>query len=115
MLNCECCGQQTFITYNDETYLEYHHLIPFNVYDGPDHYLNIYALCPLCHRKLHYIKLNRKKELYNQISINNYAQITIVERLVNLFHAKKLRSYQLEFLLSDYAITLNEYNNIINS
>jgi len=112
-LNCECCGNTSFITINDETYLEYHHLIPFSNYDGPDHFLNIYALCPSCHRKLHYIRLSEKQELYEQLSTNNYIRKPIVERLKDLFTTKKLRSYQLEFLMADNAITENEYNQII--
>jgi len=113
VLNCECCGETSFITFNDETYLEYHHLIPFSEYDGPDHYLNIYALCPSCHRKLHFIKQNHKRELYEQLSINNYINKTIVQRLSDLLLSKKLRSYQLEFLLADDAIVEEEYTKIL--
>jgi predicted HNH restriction endonuclease len=113
LLNCECCGETSFITYNDETYLEYHHLIPFSEYDGPDHYLNLYALCPACHRKLHFIKQNYKRELYGQLSVNNYINKTIVQRLIDLLISKRLRSYQLEFLLADEAITEEEYSQIL--
>ena len=113
VLNCECCGETSFITYNDETYLEYHHLIPFSEYDGPDHYLNIYALCPACHRKLHFIKQNYKRELYGQLSGNNYIKKNIVQRLTDLLLSKRLRSYQLEFLLADEAITEEEYSQIL--
>ena len=35
LLKCECCGNPTFLTYKDESYVEYHHLIPFSEYDGP--------------------------------------------------------------------------------
>jgi hypothetical protein len=115
VLNCECCGTTSFITFNDETYLEYHHLIPFSHYDGPDHFLNIYALCPSCHRKLHFIKLSEKRDLYGQLSNNNYIHKTIVQRLKDLFNAKKLRSYQLEFLLADNAITEDEYAQILQA
>jgi len=115
VLNCECCGDTSFVTFNDETYLEYHHLIPFSEYDGPDHYLNIYALCPTCHRKLHFIKQSYKRELYGQLSANNYISKTIVQRLIDLLLSKKLRSYHLEFLLADNAISQTEYNNVINS
>jgi len=115
VLNCECCGKTSFITFNDETYLEYHHLIPFSEYDGPDHYLNIYALCPSCHRKLHFIKQHYKQELYGQLSANNYIKKTIVQRLIDLLLSKRLRSYQLEFLLADNAITEREYSQILSA
>jgi len=114
-LICECCGETSFITFNGDTYLEYHHLIPFNSNDGPDHYLNIYALCPSCHRKLHFIKQDYKRELYNQLSTNNYIHKTIVERLKDLYLLKKLRSYHLEFLLADDAITEDEYTQILTA
>jgi hypothetical protein len=115
VLNCECCGTTSFITVNDETYLEYHHLIPFSNYDGPDHFLNIYALCPSCHRKLHFIQLSQKRDLYGQLSSNNYIHKTIVQRLQDLLNAKKLRSYHLEFLMADNAISEEEYNQILQA
>lgn len=114
-MNCECCGEPSFITSKEETYLEYHHLIPFSDYDGPDHFLNLYALCPSCHRKLHYINLPEKRNLYTQLSDNNYMHITIEQRLKDLFLEKKLRSYHMEFLLADNAITEIEYNSIIQT
>ena len=40
-LKCESCGTETFITKAGEPYVEFHHLIPFNIAYGPDHYLNL--------------------------------------------------------------------------
>ena len=114
-MNCECCGASSFISYNNETYLEYHHLIPFNENDGPDHYLTIFALCPLCHRKMHFIKQDYKQELYRQLSSNNFINKSIMQRLTDLLRSKRIRSYHLEFLLADDAITENEYSQIINA
>ncbi len=68
LLKCECCAQTTFINKNDEPYMEYHHLIPFRDYDGADHYLNLLALCPMCHRKIHHLRLSEKAELYEKMS-----------------------------------------------
>ena len=45
-LRCECCGEEAFITAAGEPYVEFHHLIPFGIAYGPDHYLNLFALCP---------------------------------------------------------------------
>jgi hypothetical protein len=112
-LKCECCGQNTFTTYNNESYMEYHHLIPFSTYDGADHYLNIFALCPMCHRKMHYIKIVEKEGLYANLSSNNYRNISIEDRLKQLREERKLKSYQLEFLLADKAIDNDMYNRII--
>lgn len=108
-LVCECCGNTTFLTAANETYLEYHHLIPFSS-EGPDHYLNLYALCPMCHRKLHYLPLSEKGVLYQHLSNNNYLHKAIIDRLVELKHERQLKSYHLDFLLAENAITNADYN-----
>lgn len=113
MLLCECCHQPTFITNSKEPYIEFHHLIPFGQVDGPDHFLNIYALCPSCHRKLHFIRLSDKQLLYQQLNNNNYLQKTIPVRLRELYMQKKLKSYHLEYLLANNAITQQEYNSVL--
>lgn len=113
ILKCECCGNPTFITYRNESYVEYHHLIPFSEYDGPDHNLNILALCPMCHRKLHFLKQEDKQPLYNNIADNSYSHLSIENRLVELHNEHKLKSYQLEFLLADNAIDEDAYNRIL--
>jgi len=64
---------------------------------------------------LHFIKQDYKRELYNQLSTNNYIHKTIVERLKDLYLLKKLRSYHLEFLLADDAITEDEYTQILTA
>ena len=115
LLKCECCGNPTFLTYKNESYVEYHHLIPFSEYDGPDHSLNIVALCPMCHRKLHYLKQGDKRELYDSVALNSYTNLSIEDRLVELFAEQKLKSYQLEFLLADNAIDENAYNRILQT
>lgn len=114
MLKCECCGKVTFITSKNEPYLEFHHLIPFGSgNDGPDHYLNIFALCPECHRKMHYLRLDEKNEIYNLLSTNNYFNQNIMERLKKLKEEKVLKSYQMEYLISENAITKEQYNEIM--
>ena len=114
-LLCECCHQPTFRTDDDESYVEYHHLIPFSICDGPDDYKNIFALCPSCHRKMHYLKLSEKSDLYYNLSEHNYLHETIEDRLISLFREGKVRSYQLEYLLADNAINNEQYNHILNS
>lgn len=111
-LRCECCGKEAFITQSGEPYVEYHHLIPFNIAFGPDHYLNLFALCPDCHRKIHFLNLEDKKKQYDKLNSNNYFEISFVERLMELKGEKLLRSYHLEYLLADRAISQEEYNKI---
>lgn len=110
VLTCECCGQETFITERGEPYLEFHHLIPFGIAYGPDHYLNLFALCPNCHRKMHHLNITMKGAHYHLLDDNNYLQLGITERLRELKSHNLLRSYHLEYLLADQAITEEEYN-----
>lgn len=111
-LKCECCGKETFITNSGEPYIEFHHLIPFSVAYGPDHYLNLFALCPNCHRKIHFLKIEDKGKEYANLSNNNYLQQNFVERMLELKEQNILKSYHLEFLFSDNAISQEEYNKI---
>lgn len=51
---CECCHKKApFIKENGEPYLETHHLIPL-AEGGGDRIDNVCAVCPNCHRKLHF-------------------------------------------------------------
>ncbi len=113
LIACECCGETTFIKNNDEPYIEYHHLIPFSIADGPDHYENIYGICPMCHRKMHSIKDSFKDELYDSFDVNNHLCRNITDRLKHLYQEHILKSYQLEYALSEYIINEDEYNIIL--
>lgn len=112
-LYCECCGQEMFIKDDNLPYTEFHHIIPFKKAFGPDHYLNLVVLCPNCHRKFHFIKSIQKKQLYEMLDQNNRFNKTIIDRLMQLKSDKILKSYHLEFLLSEGAITEKQYNQII--
>lgn len=112
-VKCECCGTKTFIKQNDEPYLEYHHLIPFSIADGPDHYENIVGICPMCHRKIHHIKEDYKDTLYDGFDENNHLNKTILQRLKDLYNQHILKSYQLEYALSERMINEDEYNLIL--
>ncbi len=109
-LSCECCKEPAFITSSNEPYVEFHHLIPFNIVCGPDHYLNLFALCPLCHRKLHFQSAADKALLYAKLNSSNYLSLPFVQRLKELKGLRLLRSYHLEYLLADNAISVSDYN-----
>lgn len=113
LIKCECCNETTFITIKDEAYLEYHHLLPFNIVDGQDHYINIYGICPNCHRKLHYGNEKLKAELYKKLDKNNNLNKTIFERFKFLYNKKALKSYQLEYALAEQIIDEKQYNEIL--
>ena len=70
---CECCGKVSpFIREDGTEYLEVHHLKRL-ADGGSDTLSNAVAVCPNCHRELHYgvNKAKKRLELYG-----------IVERLV---------------------------------
>jgi len=51
---CELCGQPApFLDINGEPFLEVHHIVPL-AEGGPDDTSNTAALCPNCHRAVHY-------------------------------------------------------------
>lgn len=114
LIKCECCGETTFIKNNDEPYLEYHHLIPFSIADGPDHYENLFGICPMCHRKIHSIKDTYKDKLYDGFDAFNHFQKKILDRLKDLYIKHILKSYQLEYALSEQIINEEEYNLILD-
>lgn len=113
-LRCECCGEAAFKTKANEPYLEFHHLIPFKIANGPDHYLNLVGLCANCHRKIHYTKNLELRPLYQGIDNNNMLEKTIYVRAKELKAVGILKSYHLEYLLSQGAITDDEYGSILN-
>ncbi|QGN39271.1 HNH endonuclease signature motif containing protein [Klebsiella oxytoca] len=65
---CENCGEKAPFYLNDGSpYLEVHHVIPLSS-SGADTTSNCIALCPNCHRALHYSQ--NAKELIEMLYIN---------------------------------------------
>jgi hypothetical protein len=50
---CELCARAPFITDSGAVFLEVHHVVQLSQ-GGPDTTCNTVALCPTCHRELHY-------------------------------------------------------------
>lgn len=68
--NCEACDKPApFINKYGVPYLEVHHVIPLSK-GGPDTPENCVALCPNCHRAMHFSENNEKivAGLYHKIS-----------------------------------------------
>jgi|APSaa5957512535_1039671.scaffolds.fasta_scaffold84524_1 5-methylcytosine-specific restriction enzyme A len=66
---CECCNKNaSFIKENGLPYLEIHHMRRLKD-DGPDTIANAVAICPNCHREIHYGKHSKKliKKIYRSI------------------------------------------------
>ena len=52
---CELCGQKAPFEVGGEPFLESHHIVPVSE-GGMDSVDNVAALCPNCHRRVHYLK-----------------------------------------------------------
>lgn len=65
---CELCGRASFTTDYGAVFLEVHHVIQLSQ-GGPDTPWNTVALCPGCHRELHYgaSRIRLKAQLYERI------------------------------------------------
>ena len=50
---CELCGETGFLTVQEKTYLETHHVISL-AEGGPDVVWNVVGICPNCHRRCHH-------------------------------------------------------------
>lgn len=50
---CELCARAPFVTDSGAVFLEVHHVLQLSQ-GGPDTTCNAVALCPTCHRELHY-------------------------------------------------------------
>jgi len=111
-LRCECCGKPAFLTESGAPYVEFHHLIPFGEAYGPDHYLNLFALCPDCHRKFHALRTQERRSLYAHLNANNHLKLDLVSRLRTIKDERHLTSYHLEYLLANGAISQEDYEEI---
>lgn len=111
LIACDACKGKTFITKNGYAYLEFHHLIPFSTDNGPDHYLNIFGICPTCHRKFHHATKTAKKELYSNISSNNNPLMALDIRFNKLYEEGVLEPLNLEFLRKEEVISEEIYKN----
>lgn len=109
-LKCDCCKETTFITTKGYPYIEFHHLIPFSTDNGPDHYLNLFGLCPNCHRKMHFIRPEEKSTLYSDLNENNNLSKSIIERIDTLLEQNILEAIHLEFLLKENIISKDTYD-----
>jgi len=107
-INCDCCAEPTFITYNETPYLEFHHVIPF-AEKGPDHYLNLIGICPNCHRKIHFSKQDAKVILYQKASQNNNLKLSLIHRINELFIQGFIEPIHLDYLKKEKIITTAQY------
>lgn len=113
-INCDCCAEPTFITYNETPYLEFHHVIPF-AEKGPDHYLNLIGICPNCHRKIHFAKQDAKVILYQNASQNNNLKLSLIHRINELFIQGFIEPIHLDYLKKEKIITTAQYETYMSN
>lgn len=68
----------------------------------------------MCHRKIHNGSDAIKSQLYDNFDKNNHFNKSILERFKDLYSKKILKSYQLEYALSEQIIDESEYKQIIS-
>lgn len=115
LIKCDCCESITFIKDDKYPYLEFHHLIPFSSDFGPDHYLNLFGICPNCHRKLHFINKEEKPQLYVNLSNKNNIQKNLFERIDGLSRDKALEPIHMDFLKKEKIINNEQYDILLNN
>lgn len=115
LIKCDCCLSNTFLTKYNYPYIEFHHLIPFSSDFGPDHYLNLFGICPNCHRKLHVLSKEDKMPLYNNLSVNNNMNKIIIDRIDTLYKGKMLEPIHLDFLKKEKIISDEQYEKFTNN
>ena len=115
LLHCDCCWENTFLMENSLPYMEFHHLIPFSTDFGPDHYLNLFWICPNCHRKMHYLNSAEKPELYTALSDNNNPNKKLMARIDTLFKEKVIEPIHLDFLKKEKIIDQETYEKYFNN
>jgi uncharacterized protein YbaR (Trm112 family) len=76
--------------------------------------MNLFGICPACHRKLHFIENNKKEDLYTSLSQNNNLNKPIIERIKILMDENAIEPIHLDFLKSEFIITHDEYNDLMN-
>jgi hypothetical protein len=117
---CDCCGEETFITKGNIPYLEYHHLVPLSQ-EGTDHILNIFGICPMCHRKFHFCEDLSRKELYKGLNQNdtlvkiNKDKFSIFNRYNYLYQNGQINLLGLEFLVDEGVFSNKDLEEIIQN
>ena len=92
---CRACGKETFLDKNDNNFVESHHIIGYNdTEDGPDVLQNLIVLCPNCHAKLHFAKVDIIKNFYEYLRKNNVItldQFIFIASELNILKEKHIR------------------------
>lgn len=101
----------TFLNRNNERFVESHHLIPLEFQpkfvNSLDIKENIVALCPNCHRKMHYGQFPDVWPLINDLYKSRHEKLMKMELNISLDDLKEI--YRRGFI-DDGGMTANEFN-----
>lgn len=115
---CDCCGNKTFLNKNNNPYLEYHHLVPLSN-NGTDHVLNIFGICPMCHRKFHHCNKSDRKKMYEDLKRNDTLvnidkdTYSLFNRYKYLYDHDKINLLGIEFLIDEGLFSKEQAEEII--
>ena len=80
--DCQGCSKPTFIDRHENNFVESHHILEYNTKErGPDVLQNLIVLCPNCHSKIHFARIDIVEDFYrdmrarNIITINQFTEI----------------------------------------
>lgn len=112
---CEICEKEFEYKDNGNPICNIHHIIPFKEDEafGPDHYLNLLALCLDCHGKVHSIRDGDKlKEMYDKVECNSALNKSVKSRIDKMYEEDYLFPTSLRYAFGQGMITQEEEKEI---
>jgi predicted restriction endonuclease len=74
--DCQGCNNPTFIDRHENNFVESHHILEYNTREkGPDVLQNLLVLCPNCHSKIHFARIDIVEDFYRDMRIRNIITI----------------------------------------
>lgn len=105
--DCQGCNAKTFIDTNGFNYVEAHHILEYNSKEeGPDVLQNLLVLCPNCHSKIHYARIDILNDFYRSLRERKVIKLEQFIDLHNKFDL--LRSKHIDLLLQKKILNKKE-------
>lgn len=111
--DCQGCNNPTFIDRHENNFVESHHILEYNTKEkGPDVLQNLLVLCPNCHSKIHFARIDIVEDFYrdmrirNIITLNRFMEIHTSLNLLKQNHIEIL--FQKCIINEEEAMELNE-------
>lgn len=109
---CQGCNQETFIDKNGNNFVESHHIIEYNTKEeGPDILQNLLVLCPNCHSRIHFARIDIVEQFYSRLRETNAITLDQFKEI----HTKlnMLRTKHIEILLKKNIISEEESTELL--